>query len=137
MNIGSASGAPSGEIRASSDITAYFSDERMKKNIRVIENCLEKIQSISGIYYTQNKLAESFGYNDYNRQVGVIAQQIQTFAPEIVKMAPFDSNPDGTSKSGNNYLTVQYEKLIPIAVQAIKEQQKIISILIKKLEDRG
>ena len=137
MNIGTATGAGTGEIRASGNITAYYSDERMKKNIQVIENCLEKIQSMSGIFYTQNKLAEKYGYNDYSRQVGVIAQQIQNFAPEIVKMAPFDSNTDGTSKSGENYLTVQYERLVPIIVEAIKEQQKTISVLLNKLENRG
>jgi hypothetical protein len=109
----------------------------MKKNIRVIENCLEKIQSMSGIFYTQNKLAEKYGYNDYERQVGVIAQQIQPFAPEIIKPAPFDANPDGSSISGENYLTVQYEKLVPIIVEAIKEQQKRISVLLNKLENRS
>ena len=128
---------PTGEIRATGIITSFYSDERLKKNIEVIENCLFKIQNMSGIYYTQNKLAESFGYNDYKRQVGVIAQQIKPFAPEIIKIAPFDIDENGNSKSGENYLTVQYEKLIPIAIQAIKEQQKEIRMLLNLLEQKG
>ena len=137
LNVGSASGAATGEIRASNNITGYYSDERMKKNIRVIVNCLEKIQYLSGIFYTQNKLAEQFGYNDYSRQVGLIAQQVQRILPEVVKLAPFDLDENGNSKSGENYLTVQYERLVPIIIEAIKEQQERIKLLLSKLEQRG
>ena len=48
-----------------------------------------------------------FGYNDYKRQVGVIAQEVQKVLPESVKIAPFDMDVEGNSKSGENYLTVQ------------------------------
>jgi hypothetical protein len=109
----------------------------LKKNIETIDNCLEKITSITGIYYTQNRFAEKFGYKDYRRQIGVIAQQIKPFAPEIVKIAPFDQDDNGNSKSGENYLTVQYERLIPMLVQSIKEQQIQVKELLKKVEDRG
>jgi hypothetical protein len=92
---------------------------------------LEKVLNITGIYFTQNRFAEKFGYKNYDRQIGVIAQQIQQFAPEITKPAPFDLDENGNSISGQNYLTVQYEILVPILIQAIKEQQ----IEIKKLMD--
>ena len=46
--------------------------------------------------------------------------------PEVISIAPFDMDYNGNSKSGENYLTVQYEKLIPLLIQAIKEQQKQI-----------
>jgi hypothetical protein len=88
---------------------------------------------LSGIYFTQNRHAEKFGYKDYTRQVGVIAQQIQTHIPEIVAPAPFDIDANGISKSGQNYLTVKYEKLIPVLVEAIKEQQKEIAKLMEKV----
>jgi hypothetical protein len=49
--------------------------------------------------------------------------------PEAVKLAPFDRDEDGKSKSGENYLTIQYEKVVPLLVEAIKEQQKQIEEL--------
>ena len=128
---------PTGTIQASGNITAGASDKRLKDISGTIENCLEKIQAWSGIYYTQSKLAESFGYNDYSKQVGLIAQQVKTSAPEIVSPAPFDIDANGNSKTGENYLTVQYEKVVPIVIEAIKEQQKQISALLTKLENRG
>jgi hypothetical protein len=110
---------------------------RLKKDIRTIDDALEKVISLTGIYFTQNKYAEKFGYNDYVRQVGVIAQQVQTFIPEIVKPAPFDIDENGNSITGFNFMTVQYERLVPIIIQAIKEQQQEVQQLLKQLEDRG
>ena len=63
----------------------------------------------------------------------MIAQQIQTHIPEIVAPAPFDVDKDGKSISGDNYLTVRYEKLIPVLVEAIKEQQREIATLMEKV----
>ena len=88
---------------------------------------------MTGITYTQNKLAEKFGYNDYSRQAGLIAQQVQVSVPEVVEAAPFDHD----NKSGQNYLTIRYDRLVPIVVQAIKEQQVRIDVLMKKLENRS
>jgi hypothetical protein len=127
---------PTGTIQASNDITAYFSDRRLKTDIKLIENALDKVLSLTGIYFTQNKYAEKFGYNDYSRRIGVIAQQVQLSIPEVVKLAPFDIGPGGVSKSGENFVTVQYDRLIPILVQAIKEQQKEIQELLKIIEER-
>jgi hypothetical protein len=69
--------------------------------------------------------------------VGLIAQQVNHFFPEIVKPAPFDSDADGVSISGDDFITIQYEKLVPVIIQAIKEQQIIIADLLLKLEKRG
>jgi hypothetical protein len=128
---------PTGEIRATGNITAFFSDKRLKTKIEVIENCLDKIMSMTGIYYTQNRLAEKYGYNDYSRQVGLIAQQIQLSVPEVVDRAPFDVDENGNSMSGHNFLAVQYEKLIPILTQAVKEQQVMIQQMLVEIENRG
>jgi hypothetical protein len=94
---------------------------------------------MSGIYFTQNRIAEKYGYNDYRRQVGIIAQQIKLVAPEIVAPAPFDTDETGISISGEDYITVKYERLVPIIVEAIKEQQVVIKDLMNKLgiEDDG
>ena len=90
---------------------------------------MEKLNKISGVYYTQNKFAEQFGYNDYSQQVGVIAQEVQDVLPEVVKIAPFDYGDFGISKSGENYLTVQYEKIVPLLIECLKQQQTYIDEL--------
>jgi hypothetical protein len=62
-------------------------------------------------------------------EVGLSAQAVQRVLPEIVKIAPFDSvrNAEGVivSKSGENYLTMSYERLTPVFVEAIKELEEI------------
>jgi hypothetical protein len=83
-------------------------------------------------------LAASFGYTDKEEQVGVIAQEIEAVLPQVVKPAPFDvDRVDGVivSKSGQNYKTVQYEKIVPLLIEAIKEQQKQIDRLNNKIGD--
>jgi hypothetical protein len=129
LGVGTAASGVAGEIRATNDITAFYSDKRLKQDIQTIENALDKIDVLSGVYYTQNKLAEEYGYTNYNRQVGVLAQEVQSVLPEAVKPAPFDIAEDGSSKSGENYLTVQYEKLIPLLIQAIKELKEEVQTL--------
>lgn len=121
LGVGTAASGTGGEIRATNYITAFYSDARLKTEISCIENALDKVDQLTGILYTQNKLAESFGYNNYDVQVGLRAQDVQLVQPEAVKPAPFDIAEDGSSKSGENYLTVQYEKLVPLLVEAIKE----------------
>ena len=79
--------------------------------------------------FTQNNLAETYGYSDYSRQVGVIAQEILEVLPEAVTAAPFDIAEDGSSKSGENYLTVRYEKIIPLLIEGIKELRSQIEEL--------
>ena len=66
-------------------------------------------------------MAEQFGYTNYELQVGLYAQEVQQVQPEAVKPAPFDIDETGHSKSGEKYLTVQYEKLVPLLVEGIKE----------------
>ncbi len=121
LGIGTAASGTTGEIRATNAITAFYSDKRLKTNFKSIEHPLDKVDQLTGLMYTQNALAEQFGYNDYSQQVGVFAQDVQQVQPEAVKPAPFDIAEDGTSSSGENYLTVQYEKLIPLLIEAIKE----------------
>jgi hypothetical protein len=135
LGVGTAASGTTGEIRATNNITAYYSDKRLKKNIKIIENALEKLKLISGISFQANDDAAKYGYTDVKTQIGVIAQEIEQVLPEIVVPAPFDigKNPDGSeySISGENYKTVQYEKLIPLLIQAIKELQK----KVEKLEN--
>ena len=132
LGVGLAASATSGEIRAAGNISSNYSDERLKENIQVIENALEKVCSLRGVTYTANQLAESFGYTSKESQVGVLAGEVEKVLPEVVKPAPFDImlfESSEISRSGENYKTVQYEKLVPLLIEAIKELNKEIKEL--------
>lgn len=124
IGIGTGSSGTAGEIRATNQITAFYSDERLKENIQPIENALEKVLSLRGVTYQPNSIAESFGYKKEN-MVGVLAQDVKKVLPEAVKPAPFDllriDENTEISRSGENYMTVQYEKLVPLLIEAIKQ----------------
>jgi hypothetical protein len=125
LGVGVAGSATSGEIRATNQITAYYSDERLKENITLIPNALDKVLQLRGVTYNANQLAESFGFINKEKQVGVIASDVEKVLPEAVKPAPFDilrlQEGIEISKSGENYKTVQYEKIVPLLIEAIKE----------------
>ena len=125
LGVGTAASGTNGEIIAVGNITAYYSDSRLKNIKEPIQNALDKVMNITGVVYTNNELANSFGYNSEEEQVGVLAQDVQSVLPQAVTLAPFDMayNLDKTtySRSGENYLTVKYEKLVPLLINAIKE----------------
>lgn len=124
-----------GEIRATGDIITSYSDERLKEDISQITDALELLEQIQGVRFKTNALAESFGYKNKDTQLGLLAQQVKNVFPEAVKPAPFDTinlNETLVSRSGENYLTVQYEKLVPVLVEAIKQLNKKIEALENK-----
>jgi len=131
LGIGTAASGTAGEIRATNQITSYYSDERLKEDIVEIQDALEKVMALRGVTYTPNSIAESLGYKKQN-EVGVIAQDVEKVLPEAVKPAPFDimlfENTE-ISRSGENYKTVQYEKLVPLLIEAIKELNKEVQQL--------
>lgn len=122
-----------GEIRAGGNITAYYSDERLKENITPLTGSLLKVTQLRGVTFNSNDVAEQNGYLDKSRQVGVIAQDVVKVLPEAVKLAPFDTIYDDEqneiSKSGENYLTVQYDKIVPLLIEAIKDLKQEIEDL--------
>lgn len=132
LGVGTAASGLTGEIRATNNITAFYSDERLKKDIVLIADPLDKLLKLRGVTYTQNEVAERYGYTDYSQQVGVIAQDVLAVLPEAVKPAPFDIAEDNTSKSGEDYMTVQYEKLVPLLIEAVKE----LTMKVRELESR-
>lgn len=99
-------------IRCAGDVVAYYSDERLKDKKGNIENALEKVLSLNGFYYTPNAKAQELGYK-YKEEVGVSAQEVEAILPEIIKDAPI----------GQGYKTLDYSKLVPLLIEAIKEQQ--------------
>jgi hypothetical protein len=113
-------GAGSAYLRGS--LTQNASDKRLKDNIKNIENPLSKLMLINGVSFDWNQTAINNGFMPSTRynDSGVIAQEIQKIIPEAIDFAPFDYQ-NGTSKSGENYLTVKYEKIIPLLIESIKE----------------
>ena len=126
-----------GNVVATGSITAYYSDKRLKEFISNIDNPLDIIDNLKGYYYKANELAVENGFTN-EKNIGLSAQDVQKVLPELVKLAPFDSvkNKQGdiVSKSGNNYLTVCYDKLSPVFVEAIKDLNKQVSELKKENE---
>ena len=131
-----------GDMAATGDVTAFYSDRRLKTDLKPIQNALETIKSWNGYTYRANELAGSFGYDTDKLQIGLIAQEVQATTPEAVAQAPFDlTGEKGESLTGENYLTLKYERLVPVLVEAIKEQDKeiqelksLVSKLLSKFE---
>jgi hypothetical protein len=110
-----------GAITATGNITAFFSDDRLKTKLGRIENALDKICSLEGFYFEANQTAQDLGYTS-EKQVGVSAQQVQSVLPEVVHPAPIDPK----------YLTVDYSKIVPLIVEAIKEIKEELNRLNNK-----
>ena len=111
-----------GFITATGDITAFFSDDRLKDRYSNIPNAVEKVKLLNGFYYEPNITAQDLGYQK-EMHVGVSAQEVNAIMPEIVAPAPID----------NKYLTVKYDRLVPLLIEAIKEQQTQIDELKAQL----
>ena len=116
----------SGSIESSGNITAFASsDERLKENIVQIPNSLEKIKQIKGVLFNWKEGYDKVHPYGENKDVGVIAQEVQQILPEIVK-----------ENVHNQFLGVRYEKLTPLLLEAIKELSKKVEELEKKLKDK-
>ena len=116
-----------GDITASGSITGSASDERLKENITPIPNALDKVEQIRGVTFDWKDGVEEKGLVTTNsHETGVIAQDVQRVIPDAVAPAPFDrqvneETGETESISGEDYLTVKPEKIIPLLIEAIKE----------------
>lgn len=122
LGIGTAASGTAGEIRATNNITAYYSDMRLKNKLYNIDNPLWKVMRLSGFYFEPNEIAQAFGY-ELKREVGVSAQEVEAVMPEAVAPAPIS----------DKYLTVRYEKLVPLLIEAIKELKREVDELKERL----
>jgi hypothetical protein len=120
LGIGMAASGTAGRIDATNDIVAYSSsDRRFKENITPIENALEKINQIGGYEFDwkdENKIEHGYEGHD----LGVIAQEIEAIAPELVQTRE------------NGYKAVKYDKLVSVLIQAVKE----LSAKVSELENK-
>jgi len=109
-----------GDLRVTQDITAFYSsDFRLKDNITPIDNPLARVLSISGNTYDWNEKSGKDGHD-----VGVIAQEILEVLPEAV------------TERDNGFFAVDYQKIVPLLVEAIKELSSKVESLEQKLTDK-
>lgn len=95
----------------------YPSDERYKRNIQPLQQSLDNITSLKGVSYEwRTDEFSGKGFED-GRQIGLIAQEVEKILPELVL----------TDDRG--FKAVSYDKLVPVLIEAVKEQQRTISTL--------
>ena len=123
--VGTAPSGTSGEIRAINNITAYYSsDKRLKENIQPIENALDIVNAVGGktFDWTDEYIHSHGGLDSYflrKEDFGVVAQDLLEVFPTAVR------------RRQDGYLAVDYERLVAIAFQAIKE----LSIKVQELQE--
>ena len=122
LGIGVANpGSTLGTIVASDDITAFYSsDSRLKENIETISNALNMVSQIRGVRYDWNNTAKEMYPEKTSRDMGVIAQELEIVAPELVT----------TRDTG--YKAVKYEKIVAILIEAVKELKQEIDRMKKE-----
>ena len=109
-----------GILSVTDDITAFYSsDERLKDNITPIDDPLSKVLSISGNTFDWNEKSNKSGHD-----VGLIAQEINEVLPEAV------------TTRDNGYLAVDYQRVVPLLVEAIKRLTDKVDDLEQKLSDK-
>jgi hypothetical protein len=115
LGIGTAASGTTGEIRATNNITGYYtSDRALKENIRNITGALDKVRALNGVMFDwkQSYIEERGGEDGYfvrKADTGVIAQEVEAVLPEVV----------GTRENGTK--AVAYEKLAGLLIESIKE----------------
>ena len=111
--------AVTGAITATGDITAFSSsDKTLKENISSIENAVDKVSKINGVYYNWTfEAQEKHKHFGKEKEIGVIAQEVEEVLPEIVQ-----TRDDGTK-------AVKYERLCALLIESVKELKKEIEEL--------
>ena len=122
LGVGTAGTSTAGLIRATNDVVAYYSsDKRLKDNVIKIGNPLDKISQLNG--YEFDWIAKEGIHENEGHDIGVIAQEVEKVIPEIVQTRD------------NGYKAVKYEKIVPLLIESIKEQQEQIDELKKEVEE--
>jgi hypothetical protein len=125
INIGQAVGTSStvqfGLVRSTGDVVAYYSsDERLKDNVKPIENALEKLQKIRGVEFDWNDKQDVYEGHD----TGVIAQEVQKVLPEVV------------TEREDGMLAVKYEKMVGLLIESIKDLKAEVDDLKRQLNEK-
>ena len=114
-----------GQAKFINDVVAFAtSDKRLKENVKPLDSALDKIKKINGVEFDWIDGKDEHGnsvHSNEGHDIGVIAQEIEEVLPEVV------------TTRDNGYKAVKYEKIVPLLIQAIKEQQEQINKLEEKL----
>ena len=130
-NVGMGTLVPTVRLQVNGDIIANSiagsSDLRFKTNIHTVDNALDKVKSLRGVYFNWDQ--KSFPDKNFSdkTELGFIAQEVEKVLPEVVSK----------DKTLEEYRSVKYDKVVALLVEAIKEQQKQIDSLksqVKKLK---
>ena len=118
---------PNYRVHVSGDAAAgawyNLSDARLKSDIVPLTNVLDKLSAVRGISHTWNEEALEMGYIEGERDIGVIAQEVEAVFPEIV-----------TRPKDGGYMAVEYGKLTPILIEAVKELKAEKDALEERVE---
>lgn len=127
INVGIGTTSPGNKLTVNGNIQSlsntFLSDKKYKKNIKTINNALESVLELSGTTYDWRRDEyKEIEFSD-KKQYGLIAQEVEKVIPEIVNI------------SENNEYSLNYIGLIPVLIEAIKEQQNQIVTLNKKISN--
>ena len=119
-----------GTLHVDGDVIAYsstISDQTFKDDVVTIDNAIDKVKKLRGVEYTWNS-----GYRKGKRDIGLIAQEVEEVLPEIVHEHEMPLMED--AEAGKTYKTVDYEKMVGVLIEAMKEQQSQIDSLKAEVE---
>ena len=135
--------ASSGNAVLSGTLTESGSDDKLKKDRTPLTSALEKVKTLEGFTYNWNDDAiNTYGFpSDEGTLVGMSAQELQAVLPEAVKTVSQDkevSDPTaGEAGEKQEYLTIQYGRVVPLLVEAIKELSAENAALRSRLDSAG
>jgi hypothetical protein len=98
------------------------SDGRLKANVTQLTDVLDRVDKIRGVSFEWNEMSEVVGACPGERQIGVIAQEVDAVFPELV------STPE------DGYKSVDYAKLTPVLIEAVKELKSQNEALQRRIE---
>ena len=113
-----------GDLHVNGDVIAYsttISDKRLKDDVQTIDNALDKVSNLRGVSYTWNN-----GNRKGQKDLGLIAQEVEQVLPELVREKEMPMIDGGT------YKTVDYEKIVGVLIEAVKELKAEVELLKSK-----
>ena len=116
----------SGKVASTDNIVAFVSDRRLKENFLPISDSISKIKQLNGLTFNWNDKGVELSNNMKDkdkREVGLLAQDVEKILPEAVQV---------WDEENNDYKSVLYDRLVPLLVEGMKEQQE----QIEKLQER-